>query len=159
MASEAEAAAVDDLQRAHVDLLRAQVDRVVNAGREAPARLLQAAKRLEPLDLRLALNTYLDAASASVVAGSLARPGGRLIDVVAAVQAAPPPPSGPQPGDYLLESLAESVAAGPAAAAPALRRAADAFLGDEVTPDQRFHWGILASMAALALWDYETWPS
>jgi DNA-binding CsgD family transcriptional regulator len=155
--AEAEACADDELQGAHVDLLRGQVDRVANAGREAPLRLLQAAKKLESLDLRLALNTYLDAAGASVAAGALALPGGRLIDVVTAARAAPPPPSGPQSGDYLLEGLAESVTAGPEAAAPALRRAVDGFLHEPLTPDQWFHWGILASMAALTLWDYESW--
>jgi DNA-binding CsgD family transcriptional regulator len=154
--AEAEAAAVDELHAARVDLLRGQVDRAASAAR-APVRLLQAAKKLESLDIRLALDTYLDAAAAATVAGALARPGGRLIDVVTAVQAAPPPPSGPQPGDYLLQGLVESVTHGPVAAAPALRRALDGFVRDHLSPDQWFHWGILASMAALSLWDYETW--
>ncbi|GAA1647933.1 LuxR family transcriptional regulator [Kribbella alba] len=155
--AEAEAAAVDELQGAQVDLLRGQVDRAASAGREAPVRLLQAARKLESLDIRLALNTYLDAAAAAAVAGGLARLGGRLIDVVTAAQAAPPPPAGLQSGDYLLEGLAVSITAGPAAAAPALRRAVDGILRGQLSPDQWFHWGILASMAALSLWDYETW--
>ncbi|MGW6276190.1 helix-turn-helix transcriptional regulator [Kribbella sp. NPDC055071] len=155
--AEAEASVVDELQSAQVDLLRGQVDRVANTGRDAPARLVQAAKKLVPLDLRLALNTYLDAAGASVAAGALAGPGGMLIDVVTAARAAPPPPSGLQAGDYLLEGLAESITTGPAAAAPALRRAVDGFVRDPLSADQWFHWGILASMAALTLWDYEAW--
>jgi DNA-binding CsgD family transcriptional regulator len=154
--AEAEAAAVDELQGAHVDLLRGQVDRAASAGREAPVRLLQAAKKLESLDIRLALNTYLDAAAASAVAGALARPGGRLIDVVTAARAAPPP-AGLQSGDYLLEGLAVSITAGPEAAAPAMRRGVDEVLRDQLSPDQWFHWGILASLAALSLWDYESW--
>ena len=42
--------AVDDLQRARVEQLRGQVERASSSGREAPVRLLRAAKRLEPLD-------------------------------------------------------------------------------------------------------------
>ena len=48
--AEAEADAVDDLQRARVEQLRGQVDRASDSGREAPVRLLRAAKRLESLD-------------------------------------------------------------------------------------------------------------
>ena len=155
--AEAEAAAVDELQGAQVDLLRGQVDRAASAGREAPVRLLQAAKKLESLDIRLALNTYLDAAAAAAVAGGLAGPGGRLIDVVTAARAAPPPPAGLQSGDYLLEGLAVSITAGPEVAAPAMRRGVDEVLRDQLSPDQWFHWGILASLAALSLWDYESW--
>jgi tetratricopeptide (TPR) repeat protein len=136
----AEAAAVDELQGAQVDLLRGQVDRAASAGREAPVRLLQAAKKLESLDIRLALNTYLDAAAAAAVAGGLARLGGRLIDVVTAARAAPPPPAGLQSGDYLLEGLAVSITAGPEAAAPAMRRGVDEVLRDQLSPDQWFHW-------------------
>ena len=75
--AEAEAAAVDELQRARVEQLRGQVARVSDYGREAPVRLLRAADRLESLDLRLARDTYLHALFASIVAGRLAQPGGR----------------------------------------------------------------------------------
>ena len=50
--AEAEAAAVDELQRARAEQLRGQVARVSDYGREAPIRLLRAAARLESLDLR-----------------------------------------------------------------------------------------------------------
>ena len=73
MLAEAEAAAVDDLQRARVEQLRGQIDRASSSGREAPVRLLRAAKRLESLDVRLARDTYLDALFASLVAGPLGR--------------------------------------------------------------------------------------
>ena len=47
----AEAAPLDELQRAHVDLLRAQIAFAVNRGRDAAPLLLDAAKQLEPLDV------------------------------------------------------------------------------------------------------------
>ena len=153
----AEAAAVDDLQRARVELLKGLVNRAASSGREAPVLLLRAAKRLEPLDVGLARETYLDAWGAAHVADRLAQPGGRLLDVSTAVRSAPPRPHGPQTGDLLLDGLATLVIDGRAAAAPTLRRAVDAFLGDQVSADQWLHWGVLASVAALALWDWDSW--
>src|SRR5829696_8804589 len=67
----AEAGMPDELQQARVDLLRGQVASAT-AGTEAPARLLKAARRLEPLDAGLARETYLDAWGAALFAGRLA---------------------------------------------------------------------------------------
>jgi len=53
----AEAGAVDEFQRARVDLLRGQVASA-SAGTEAPAQLLKAAQRLERLDVELARETF-----------------------------------------------------------------------------------------------------
>ena len=50
----AEAGPLDELGLATVDLLRAQVAYAQNRGSDAPALLLRAARRLEPLDVRLA---------------------------------------------------------------------------------------------------------
>ena len=71
----AEAGPLDELQRARAELLRAQVTFAVNRGRDAPPLLLAAAKRLESLDASLARETYLDAFSAALFAGRLARGG------------------------------------------------------------------------------------
>ena len=71
--AEAEADAVDDLQRARVEQLRGQIEWASVAGREAPVLLLQAAKRLESLHVGLARETYLYAWVASSVAGPLRR--------------------------------------------------------------------------------------
>ena len=59
-------------------------------GPSAPALLLKAARRLEPLDPSLARETYLDAWGAALFAGRLAS-GGDLLDVSRAARAAPPP--------------------------------------------------------------------
>jgi hypothetical protein len=66
---------LDEFQRARVDLLRAQISFAVNRGSEAPPLLLKAAKQLEPLDVALARDTYLEAFGAAMFAGSSATEG------------------------------------------------------------------------------------
>jgi hypothetical protein len=79
----AEAGPLDELARARVDLIRAEIVFAERRGSGAPLLLLQAARRLEPLDVRLARNTYLDAWGAALFAGHLASAGGGLADVLA----------------------------------------------------------------------------
>jgi len=155
--AQAEAAAVDDLQRARVEQLRGQIEWASVAGREAPVLLLQAAKRLESLHVGLARETYLYAWVASCVAGPLAGRGGLLVDVSRAARAAPPPADAPRPCDLLLDGLATMVTQGRAAAEPTLRRAVNAFLGDQVSGEEWLRWGILAQMATMAVWDFDSW--
>ena len=95
----AEAAPLNELQRARVDLLHAQLAFVSNRGRDAPPLLLSAARRLERIDADLARATYLDTVSAAMFAGHLASPGGGVHEVARAARAAPPapqPPAGPR---------------------------------------------------------------
>jgi hypothetical protein len=61
---------LDELQRARLDLLRAEAAYSESHGSEAPALLLRAAKTLEPLDPRLARETYLDAGAPGCSPGS-----------------------------------------------------------------------------------------
>jgi hypothetical protein len=153
----AEAHAVDDLQRARAEQLRGQIEWRSVSGREAPVLLLQAAKRLESLDARLARETYLYAWVASHVAGPLARPGGLLPEVSRAAQAAPQGPGAPRPCDLLLDGLTRMIVEPRAVAEPAIRRAVNTFLGDQVSGEERLQWGILAQMAAMAVWDFGSW--
>ncbi len=154
--AQAEAHAVEDLQRARVEQLRGQIEWASVSGREAPVLLLQAAKRLESLDAELARETYLYAWVASHLAGPLAGPGG-LLEVSRAAQAAPPPARGSRPCDLLLDGLTTMIVQGRAAAEPVIRRAVSAFLGDQVSGDEWLQWGILAQMAAMAAWDFDSW--
>jgi DNA-binding CsgD family transcriptional regulator len=153
----AEAHAVDDLQRARVEMLRGQVEWASVTGREAPVLLMQAAKRLETLDAELARETYLHAWVASHLAGPLAGPGGLLLEVSRAVPAAPQPAGAPRPGDLLLDGLTTMIIQGRAAAEPTLRRAVSAFLDDQVSGEEWLQWGIFAQMAAMAVWDFDSW--
>src|SRR3954468_14070696 len=153
----AEAGTLDELQRARAELLRGQVASA-SAGTEAAAQLLKAARRLEPLDAELARETYLDAWGAALFAGRLAS-GADLLDVSRAARAAPPPTSPPQPSDLLLDGLAELVTEGRVAAAPALRRAVRAFRGERISVERGLQWGVLASSAAVELWDFDSWDA
>jgi len=155
--AQAEAHAVDDLQRARVEQLRGQIDGVSVSGREAPVLLLRAARRLESLDAGLARETYLYAWVASHLAGPLAGPGGLVLEVSRAAQAAPPPAGAPRPCDLLLDGLTTMIVQGRAAAEPILRRAVAAFLGDQVSGDDWLRWGIFAQMAAMGAWDFDSW--
>ena len=128
-----------------------------SAGRDAPVLLLQAARRLESLHVGLARETYLYAWVASSVAGPLAGPGGLLQEVSRAARAAPQPAGDPRPCDLLLDGLATMIVQGRAAAEPTLRRAVNAFLGDQVSGEEWLQWGILAQMAAMAVWDFDGW--
>jgi DNA-binding CsgD family transcriptional regulator len=154
---QAEADSVDDLQRARVEQLRGQIEWASVAGREAPVLLLQAAKRLESLDAELARETYLYAWVASHLAGPLAGPGGLLLEVSRAAQAARQPAGAPRPCDLLLDGLTTMITQGRAAAEPTIRRAVAAFLADQVSGEEWLQWGIFAQMAAMAAWDFDSW--
>src|SRR5512132_362846 len=97
----AEAGALDESQRARVDLLRGHLAFASGLGSNAPPLLLQAARRLEPFDLELARETYLIAWAAAVFAGHLAG-AGDLLKICRAIEALPPPPTAPRPLDLLL---------------------------------------------------------
>ena len=131
----AEAGPLDELGRARVDLLRAEVAFAQKRGSDAPLLLLQAARKLEPLDVRLARDTYLDAWAAALFAGQLAsarrQPARRLPRRGGRARPADPPLA----CDLLLDGLALIFTEGRAAATPVLRRALAAFAGPEVSVD------------------------
>jgi DNA-binding CsgD family transcriptional regulator len=146
----AEAGALDQFQRARVDLQRGDVAFASGAISDAPPLLLKAARRLEPVDLELARQTYLTAWSAASVAGDL---GGSdvLPEICRAVQALPPRPGGPRPLDLLLDGLALLTTDGHAAATPTLQRAATALL--DIPLEDVLRWGWVAPAASNAIWD------
>jgi hypothetical protein len=118
----AEAGPLDDVQGARADLLFGQIAFAAGPRSDAPLLLLKAARRLEPLDVDLARETYLDAWQAAMFAGHLAV-GGDLLEVSRAARALPRPERPPRAADLLLDGLALLVTDGPAAAAPVLREA------------------------------------
>jgi DNA-binding CsgD family transcriptional regulator/tetratricopeptide (TPR) repeat protein len=150
-----EGARLQPLQRARVDLLRAMAVYTQSRGSSGPPLLLRAARSLEPLDPRLARETYLDAWSAALYAGPLAR-GGDLLEVSRQALATPPPSGRPRPCELLLEGFSLAVTDGRAAAAPVLARAAAGFDSAEVTVEEVLRWGWLATAAAVMVWDYDT---
>jgi DNA-binding CsgD family transcriptional regulator len=144
----AEAGPLDELQSARADLLRGQIAFASGPGADAPALLLKAAKRLEPLNLDLARQTYLNAWVAAPLAGRLAE-AGDLLEISRAARALPPPHS-PHPADLLLDGLALLITDGPAAAAPVLRQALTAFTNGDISREEGLASGWLA---AAVLWD------
>ena len=151
----AETGPLDDFASARVDLLRGQIVFASGLGSDAPALLLKAAKRLEPLNVDLARETYLSAWMAALFAGRLAG-AGDLLEVCRAARALPPAAE-PRTVDPVLDGLALIVTDGPAAAGPTLQRAVGAFVSADITPEEALRWGWVAQAAASALWDDDVW--
>lgn len=156
--SATEGAPLDDLDHARAELLRAQIAFVSTHGADAPALLLDAARRLEPLSLDLARETYLEALSAALFAGHLATPGGTARDVSLAVKAARRPTVRRGP-EFLLEGFAALFNESYTAAVPLWRRAQSAFDVSGLSINERLRFKWLAESAALLLWDYTTWEA
>ena len=145
----AETGPLDELQRARVNLLRGNVAFALGAATDAPPPLLEAARRLEPLNVELARETYLTAWGAAGMAGQ----GDVILEIWAAVRALPPTSSAPGPLELLLEGMAQLTLEGHAAAAPTLQRAAEALL--EMPVEDALRWGWAAVGASTAVWDDE----
>jgi DNA-binding CsgD family transcriptional regulator len=154
----AEAGPLNQLQRAQVDLLRGQIAFALNRGSDAPPLLLKAAKRLEPLDARLARETYLEALTAVLFPAHLA-PGGRVLETARAARAAPASSQPSRASDLLLDGLALLITDGYAAGAPTLKRAVNAFRGEDMSRVEGGRWLWLASRVAAFLWDDEAWDA
>ena len=86
-------------------------------GRDAPQLLLQAARRLQPLDAELARETYLEALVAAIYAGRLAD-GTDVADVAIGARSAPIAAEPLPAKQLLLLGLAIRLTDGCAAAAP-----------------------------------------
>jgi DNA-binding CsgD family transcriptional regulator/tetratricopeptide (TPR) repeat protein len=152
----AEKGSADDLRRARLNLLRAQIAFASTRGSDAPPLLLEAAREFEPIDPSLARATYLEAFSAALFAGRLAH-GCGVIEVAEAVRAGPPPPQAPRPPDLLLHGLAVRFTEGYAAGAPVLKEALSAFRDNAVLRAEDARWLWFACWAAADLWDDQTW--
>jgi DNA-binding CsgD family transcriptional regulator len=150
----AEAGPLPQLGRARVDVLRAKMAHALGRGGDSPMLLLRAARALEPLDARLARETYLDAWSAAVLAGHLAV-GAGLPEVSLAARAAGAPIGPPRASDLLLDGLAQLYPGGRDAAVPMIERATSAFGDPGLDVEEMLSWGWLASIAAAVVWDAE----
>ncbi|MGH9133401.1 MAG: AAA family ATPase [Ilumatobacteraceae bacterium] len=152
----AETCPLDELQRAHLALLRARVVFARRRGNDAPSLLLEAARLLEPLDVGLARETYLEALAAAIFAGRL---GGRfgVREVAEAARATASVSHATRSIDLLLNALATRFTDGYTASTPLLKQALAAFgeRGDSAEDDIRWLW--LACRVAPDVWDDETW--
>ena len=147
---------LDELERARLERLHAQLAFASRRGSDAPPLLLDAAKRLEPLDTELARETYLEALAAAIFAGRLGG-GHGMLEVAEAARAAPPAPRPARTIDLLLDGLATRFTDGYAAGVPPLKRALDAVSRDERHSEDDIHWLWLACRVAPDLWEDKTW--
>jgi DNA-binding CsgD family transcriptional regulator len=153
----AEEGSPDELQCARLDLLRAQLTFMSSHGGDASQLLLKAARRLEPLDLQMAREAYLDAMSAAMFVGRLAPAGNGVAEVAAAARGAPPASGEPRAFDLLLDGLAVLITDGYEAGTPLVQRALSAFRSDSASTEEGIRWLFLAVRSAHDLWDDVAW--
>ena len=135
----AEAAELSEFQRALIDLMRAQLAFASSRGNEATPLLLAAARRLEPLNLKLARETYLDAFSAALFGARLNEAVG-VAEVAAAARASPRPPDDEATSaDLLLDGLV-ALADGYEKAIAPCRAALRKLSSDAISPEERLRW-------------------
>src|SRR5690349_1047243 len=145
---------VNELQRARLQRLGAQIAFASQRGGDAPSLLLEAARRLDPLDAAMARETYLEAIAAAMFAGRLGT-GPDEREVAEAARASNRVP-GQGAADRLLDALVTRFTEGYAASVAPLSRALRAFgEPDGGGADRRWLW--LACRLAHDLWDDELW--
>jgi DNA-binding CsgD family transcriptional regulator len=156
--SSTDTGALDELDRARAELLRAQIAFASTHGRDAPKMLLRAARRLGPLSRALACETYLEALSAAMFAGRLAAPGGSALDMALAVKAASRSPD--RVGlELWLDGIAALFTDSYATAVPILRRAHSAFDVGDMPASEQVRWKWLATVLSVHLWDDSRWQA
>lgn len=148
---------LDALQRARLDLLRAQVAFHLTRGSDVPGMLLDVAKTLAPLDAAMSRDTYLHALEAAIITGGLGL-GRGVREVADAARDAPAPPASPEPTDLLLDGLVTASTDGYEAGVPGLRRALEAFRDVEPPADggcdrDSLRWLWLVSRTGVALFE------
>ena len=134
--------------------MRAQIAFASRRGRDAPPLLLEAARRLDPLDAAMARETYLEAIASAMFAGRLGT-GPDEREVAEAARASNRAPAAGA-ADLLLDALVTRFTEGYAASVAPLSRALRAFgEPDGGGEDRRWLW--LACRLAQDLWDDELW--
>jgi DNA-binding CsgD family transcriptional regulator len=136
--------------------LRGRIAHITADGTAEPKLLLDTAKRLEPIDVPLAREVYLQALSSASYAGRIARDVD-VLDVARAARTAPPPPGPARAADLLLDGLALLTTGELADAVQALRKAGNAFLSGETSVEEDLKWLGLSCATACATWDHESW--
>jgi DNA-binding CsgD family transcriptional regulator len=143
---------LDEAQHARLDLLRAVLAFASRRGNEAIPLLLAAARRLEPLDMNVARETYLDAFSAALFGARLNTDVG-VADVARAARPALQRTDGdPSTAELLLRGLVTLTADYEAGVAPC-RRALATLTGGTISPAEHMRWLWQGCVIALELWD------
>jgi DNA-binding CsgD family transcriptional regulator len=145
---------LEPFQRAQIDLLQAQLAFVSSRGTDATPLLLAAARRLKPLDISVARETYVDAFSAALFGARLNDSVG-MPEVAEAARAAPlPADAEPAAADLLLDALI-ALADGYQRAVPRCREAVQRLSGERASAQERLRWLWQGCVLALEIWDDE----
>ena len=145
---------LEAFQRAQIDLLQAQLAFLSSRGTDATPLLLAAARRLEPLDISVARETYVDAFSAAMFGARLNGSVG-MPEVAAAARAAPlPVDTEPGTADLLLDALI-ALTDDYDAAVPRCREAVQRLSGGKASAKERLRWLWQGCVVALETWDDE----
>ena len=145
----------DELHRARIDLLRARLAFASSRGNDAPPLLLAAARRLEPLDLKLARETYLDAFMAAMF-GARLNEGTGVREVAEAARAAVRRSDRERTVAGLLLDALVALTDDYGTGAPLCQDALRELSGDKISPEERLRWSRLGCAVALELWDDES---
>jgi DNA-binding CsgD family transcriptional regulator len=154
MAAIAAGGLVSELQRAQIDLLRAQLAFASSRGTEATSLLLAAGRRLEGLDVRLARETYLDAFAAALYGGRQ-NDTDSVDEVAQAARALASLENAEADAADLLLIAFVALADDYAAAVPRCRAALDKLLTYPTVSERQLRWLSVGLLIALELWDDE----
>jgi len=152
----AEAGPLEELARARISLLRGQMAFSAGNSSDTPRLLIDAARRFEALDTRLARETYLEALSAALL-GHRTSQIGTLEIARAARGATAAPPSDSRAPDLLLEGMAMLITDGYETGVPAVQRALSVFRDGDLPIGEQLRWLFVATRCAIDIWDDESW--
>ena len=145
---------LEEFQRAQIDLLQAQLAFVSSRGTDATPLLLAAARRLEPLDISVARETYVDAFSAAMFGARLNGSVGMTEVADAARAAQRPADAEPATADLLLDALV-ALADDYSTAVPRCHEAVQRLAGEKASAKERLRWLWQGCVLALEIWDDE----
>ncbi|MFI8185745.1 AAA family ATPase [Actinacidiphila glaucinigra] len=159
----AELSPLDPLDRAHVARLRARILFARSRSDEAAPLLLDAAAQFTAAGSPLARETYLEAISATIFAGTVHGATGAQAAAIAA-RGSGAPPSESKAADQLLDGVATLLAGGYETGGPALRRALELLAHEDLgTREATMRWLLLAPVALEAFinyaWDLTAWDT
>ena len=152
----AEAGPLEELARARISLLRGQMAFSAGNSSDTPRLLVDAARRFEALDTRLARETYLEALSAALL-GHRTSQIGTLEIARAARGATAAPPGESRAPDLLLAGMATLITDGYETGVPAVQRALSVFRDGDLPIGEQLRWLFVATRCAIDIWDDESW--
>jgi DNA-binding CsgD family transcriptional regulator len=151
----AETGPLDELARARISLVRGQMAFSAGNSSDTLRLLLDAARRFEAHDARLAREIYLEALSAALLGHRSSQIG--TLEIARAAREAKGKPSDSRAPDLLLDAMATLITDGYEAGAPAVQRALGVFRDGDLPVDEQLRWLFVATRCAIDIWDDETW--